>query len=158
MNSQFTFSRKLLLACILGTLCLPTAMFAQAASAAQHPEFLHALSDLRMARAYLDKLSPNDTIDNDSAQAIKQIDEAISDLKKASIDDGKNLSDHPPVDATLPKSGRFHKAKELLDKAHDDVKQPESDPAARALQARIMRHLDVAHNFVEQAIAAAGKH
>ena len=31
-------------------------------------------------------------------RAIQEIDQAIQDIKRASIDDGKNLNDHPPVD------------------------------------------------------------
>jgi hypothetical protein len=144
---------KLLLVCLAGTLALPATMSAQAA---KHPEFLHALSDLRAARGYLDQLTSNQAVDSDSAKAIHEINDAITDLKKASIDDGKDLNWHPPVDASLGKTGRFHKAKELLEKAHNDVAQPETDAQAQALQSRILGHISEAHRAVDQAIAAAG--
>ena len=121
----------------------------------KHPYYLHALSDLRYARGYLDKLGANDQVDNDSMQAIKEIDAAIGEIKRASIDDGKDLHDHPPIDAHLKRTDRFHKAIELLDKAHNDVSQEEDDAAARGLKDRAIKHIDEAHHSVERAISAA---
>jgi hypothetical protein len=121
----------------------------------KHPYYLHALSDLRYARGYLDKLNPNDTVDNDSLKAIHEIDDAINDIKRASIDDGKDLHDHPPIDAHMKKTDRFHKAIELLDKAHQDVNQEEDDPAARGLKERSLKHIDDAHHDVDRAISSA---
>ena len=83
----------------------------------KHPSYLHALSDLRHARAYLDKLAADDQIDNDSMRAIREIDAAIGEIKRAAIDDGKDLSDHPKIDTNLRRTDRFHKAIELLNKA-----------------------------------------
>lgn len=123
----------------------------------KHPAYLHALSDLRYARGYLSELGANDTIDNDSAQAIKDIDAAINELKKASIDDGKNLRDHPTIDAHLEKTGRFHRALELLDSALSDVNKEEDDPNAMGLQTRIIDHIQAAHDAVRRAIAASPK-
>src|ERR1700691_3499421 len=87
----------------------------------RHPAYLHALTDLRHARAHLGKLTPSDRIDNEEQRAIEEIDKAIGEIKHAAIDDGKNLEDHPPVDAHMDREGRFHRALELLDKAHNDT-------------------------------------
>lgn len=144
----------LFLACALGALLLPTAMFAQAPG--KHPAYLHALADLRMARAYLSAPTPNGAVDNNASQAIQQIDAAIGELKKASIDDGKNINGHMPVDAHLDRTNRFHKAQELLDQAHADVAREEDDPAAVGLQGRIIQHIDAAHGFVAHAISVTG--
>lgn len=48
---------------------------------------------------------------DDEAVAVTQIDEAIEEIKKASIDDGKDLADHPQVDekAAFARSGGFSK-------------------------------------------------
>jgi hypothetical protein len=145
---------RLALACALGALLLPAAMFAQAPG--KHPAYLHALSDLRMARAYLSAPNPNGMVDNNASQAIQQIDAAIGELKKASIDDGKNPNSHMPVDAHLDRTNRFHKAQELLDQAHADVAREEDDPAAVGLQGRIIKHIDAAHGFVANAISVTG--
>jgi len=148
--------RYLVAAVVLGALCLPCAMSAQQVPPAQHPAFLHALSDLRAARGYLDKVSANDTVDSDSSAAIHEIDLAINLMKQASIDDGKDIHDHPPIDAHLQKNGRLHTARQLLEKARDDVKMPENNPAAAQLQQRVIGHINLAHKYVDQAIVAKG--
>lgn len=121
----------------------------------KHPYYLHALSDLRYARGLLDKLGADDQVDNDSMQAIRQIDATIGELKRASIDDGKDVHDHPAIDAHLKRTDRFHKAIELLDSAHNDVSREEDDPAARGLKDRSLQHIADAHHDVDHAISAA---
>jgi hypothetical protein len=118
----------------------------------RHPAYLHALTDLRHARAHLDKLTPNDRIDNEEQHAIDEIDKAIGEIKHASIDDGKNLNDHPSVDAHLGHRGRYHRALELLDKAHNDIAREEDDPSVRGLRDRALRHIDEAHRIVDHLI------
>src|ERR1700728_3365878 len=64
----------------------------------RHPAYLHALSDLRAAR-WLIEHHPGDWAQtSDEVEAVRQIDAAINDIRKAAIDDGKNLGDHPRVD------------------------------------------------------------
>src|ERR1700684_4501590 len=81
----------------------------KAASAQQvpgpHPAYLHALSDLRLARAYLDPIAWP-PVQRDEEHAIREIDAAIGEIKRASIDDGKNLEDHPQVDVNMRPEGR----------------------------------------------------
>jgi hypothetical protein len=138
-----------------GAMCLPSAVSAQVVPG-KHPEFLHALSDLRAARGYLDKVTPNEALDSDTASAIREIDSAINGMKQASMDDGKDLHDHPAIDAHLEKSGRLHTAKQLLEKAYNDVNGPESDPQAAELQKKIWGHINAAHKYVDAAIMAKG--
>ena len=138
------------------TICLSAffvTFLAQAKPAPQrHPAYLHALSDLRFARAHLERPDGGE-LRQQEKDAIKEIDKAIDEIKKASIDDGKNLNDHPPIDAHLAWGGRLHKALDLLDKAHNDISREEDDPAAVGLQQRAMEHIDKAHKHVEEAIA-----
>jgi hypothetical protein len=127
----------------------------RAASAQQvpgpHPAYLHALSDLRLARAYLDQIAWP-PVQRDEEHAIREIDAAIGEIKRASIDDGKSLEDHPPIDARLRPDGRFRKALELLDRAHNDTAQAEDVPQARGMRDRAVRHIDEAHGTVDNAI------
>jgi len=118
----------------------------------KHPAYLHALSDLRDARAHLDRLTPSDRLDNEEEHAIREIDGAINEIKRASIDDGKNLNDHPPIDAHLGKKGRYHKALELLDRAHHDISEREDDQFAHGLRHRALDHIDAAHGIVDRLI------
>lgn len=117
----------------------------------RHPYYLHALSDLRDARAHLERLG-NDRVDHAEEHAIHEIDAAINEIKHAAIDDGKDLYDHMPVDQHLSRTDRFHKAEELLDKAHQDVAQEEDSPELRGLQKRALIHIDEAHHAVGHVI------
>jgi hypothetical protein len=121
----------------------------------RHPAYLHALSDLRDARAHLDRLTPSDRLDNEEEHAIREIDAAIGEIKRAAIDDGKNVADHMPVDAHLGHKGRYHKALELLDRAHHDISEKEDDQFAHGLRHRALQHIDEAHRIVDHLIIQA---
>ena len=121
----------------------------------RHPAYLHALTDLRHARAHLERRGGDRQVKWDERVAIAEIDSAISEIKRAAIDDGKPLEDHPPVDAGLDWGGRMHRARELLDSARRDVRQEEDNDFTRGLQLRALRHIDAAVNFVDQGIANA---
>jgi hypothetical protein len=122
------------------------------AAPAGHPAYLHALSDLRDARAHLER-PDGGAVHQQEKDAVAEIDRAIGEIKAASIDDGKNLNDHPPVDAHLAWVGRLNKAARLLDRARDDVSHAEDDPAAQGLQARALDHIAKARRRVEEAIS-----
>jgi hypothetical protein len=128
------------------------ASVASADNPGRHPSYLHALADLRDARAHLDKMGADERIDDQEQHAIDEIDRAIDEIKRASIDDGKDIHDHVRVDLHMPRRGRVRKALELLDKAHHDVAQEEDDPNTRGLQERALRHIDEAHHTVEHIV------
>jgi hypothetical protein len=122
---------------------------------AVHPAYLHALSDLRSARFNLIRKGGDPTMRWDEAVAIAAIDRAIAEIKRASIDDGKNLDDHPPVDAHEPRVGRMHRALSALRAAHHDVNEEEDNAYAQGLKARAIRHIDEAIRLTEQGVAEA---
>jgi len=122
--------------------------------AGRHPAYLHALEDLRHARGHLERPGPaRGAVRWDENVAIRAIDEAIRDIKEASIDDGKDLRDHPAVDARLDWTGRLRRSLELLRKARADVTEEEDNDFARGLKRRAAEHIDNAIRFVEQGIA-----
>ncbi len=116
-----------------------------------HPAYLHALSDLRDARAHLQHMGSEKVID-DELRAIDEIDKAIHEVKRAAIEDGKNIEDHTPVDVHLNRTGRFHKALELLDKARRDASGEEDQADTQGLQLRVIHHIEEAHHAVEHAL------
>jgi hypothetical protein len=145
---------KLALAVLGAALITPVYTAVTAAPAAargEHPAYLHALSDLRDARAHLERADGGERREQER-KAIEEIDAAIFEIKKASIDDGKNINDHVPVDSHLDWPGRLHRAVELLDKAHSDVAREEDNRFAEGLQARALEHIDRAHRHAEEAI------
>ena len=121
----------------------------------RHPAYLHALTDLRHARAHLERGTWARRMDREEDHAIAEIDRAIAEIKQAAIDDGKNLSDHPPVDNHMPSRGRYHRALELLDSARRDIKEKEDDGYAHGLRHRALQHIDEAHRIVEHLIGQA---
>ena len=121
----------------------------------RHPAYLHALTDLRHARAHLERQTWSGRMDREEDHVIAEIDKAIEEIKHAAIDDGKNLNDHPPVDAHLGHKGRYHRALELLDNAHHDIAEKEDDGFAHGLRHRALEHIDEAHRIVELLIEQA---
>jgi hypothetical protein len=128
------------------------AAFTFADEPGRHPAYLHALTDLRHARAHLENPALTHHMDKEEEHAIDEIDKAIGEIKNAAIDDGKSLNDHPPVDAGMDRAGRFHRTLELLDKAHNDIAREEDDPSVRGLRDRALHHIDEAHRIVDHLI------
>jgi len=121
----------------------------------RHPAYLHALTDLRAARWLIEHRPGDARVSADEDVAITRIDEAIREIKRAAIDDGKDIHDHPPVDAQLDNRGRLHRAEELLHKVHDDIAREEDDPLTRGLRDRAVRHVDEAMGATHHAIVDA---
>jgi hypothetical protein len=116
-----------------------------------HPYYLHALSDLRAARWMIEHRPGNWAQTQDEIEAIHRIDAAIGEIKKASIEDGKNIEDHPHVDERPDHFGRLHAALDYLRKARQDISHDEDNRFAQGLQARAYGHIDGAINAVKRA-------
>jgi len=124
----------------------------------RHPSYLHALSDLRTARWLLEHRPGDAAVSGQEDVAIGQIDYSINDIKKASIDDGKDIHDHPKIDVPNNQPGRLHKAEEILKKVHSDVAREEDNPAARGLKHRSLQHIDAALRATKRALYDAEHH
>jgi hypothetical protein len=122
--------------------------------AGPHPYYLHALSDLRAARWMIEHRPGNWAQTEDEIAAVHRIDAAIGEIKKASIEDGKNLEDHPHVDEAVDHPGRLHAALDYLRKARQDIGHDEDNMFAQGLQARAYGHIDGAIDAVKRAIHA----
>jgi tetratricopeptide (TPR) repeat protein len=139
------------LALVAAVLTLALAFSASTGAAQEHPAYLHALSDLRQARAHLERPDHGELREQEK-KAVHEINDAIDEIKKAAIDDGKDLNEHPPVDAHLDWPGRLHRAIELINKAHNDIAREEDNRSAQGLQQRALGHIDKARHHVEEAI------
>ena len=117
-----------------------------------HPEYLHALTDLRDARWNLEHRPGDVSVSIHEETAISEIDRALGDIIRAAHEDAKNLRDHPHEDADLEHRGRLHHAVELLDKAHHDLAQEEDNPEARELKHRALEHVDHAIEAARHAL------
>jgi hypothetical protein len=117
-----------------------------------HPYYLHALSDLRAARWMIEHRPGNWVQTQDEVEAVRRIDKAIGEIKKASIEDGKNIEDHEPVSEVPDHMGRLHKALDFLRQARLDISHDEDNVFAQGLQARAYGHIDGAIGAVKRAI------
>jgi hypothetical protein len=131
-------------------LALPAGVNAQQVPG-PHPAYLHALSDLRAARHYLNDGWAWAPVKHDDSEAIREIDAAIGEIKRAAIDDGKGLNDPFPIDTSLSPHDRFRKANELLWSAQRDLSKAEDVPESRGLRDRAIGHVDRAHQIVDNA-------
>jgi hypothetical protein len=121
----------------------------------KHPAYLHALSDLRAARWMIKHRHGDWKVNEEEDETLRDIEKAIGEIKKAAIDDGKNIEDHPKVDENDDHSGRLHKALDLLRKTRDDLSHAEENGHARGLRKRAFRHIDHAIEHVRSAIRAS---
>ena len=121
------------------------------APAQEHPHYLHALSDLRLARAMLDRQQEWNVV-RDQYAAVQEIDHAIGEIKRASIDDRKGLEDHEPIDSHLDHRGRLHRVIELLDSADRDLHAEEDNFAALGWRQAAIHHVDDARGAVHRAM------
>jgi len=135
---------------LLLLLALPLA--ANADLPGKHPYYLHALSDLRTARWMLEHRPGDAAVSGQEDVAVTEIDRTIGEIRKAAIDDGKDIHDHPKVDVPNDRPGRLHKSLELLRKVHSDIDREEDDPMTRGLKDRAIHHLDEAIRANERAI------
>lgn len=122
-----------------------------AAMAQRHPGYLHALSDLRFARALLEH-GDWGRVGPDRERAVGEIDRAIEELRRAAMDDGRNPNAHPPVAPGWMPGDRLRRAEEALGRARESISREEDNPAAREWRDRAFRHIDEARRAVHHAI------
>lgn len=116
-----------------------------------HPQYLGAISDLRYARALLWRPDWRDVM-RDQRAAVDEIDHAIAEAKRAAIDDGKNIDDHPPLEARLGWEGRFRKATELLDSALRHLSFEEDNRSAAGWRTAARANVEHAKALVAKAM------
>ena len=143
--------RKLQFVMFLTALAAATAVTEAQQVPGHHPAYLHALSDLRAARHYLNDNWTWPGVRRDDHAAIREIDAAVDEIKAAAVDDGKGVNNPFPIDRSLSPRDRFRRANELLAAAHNDLDHAEDVPAARGLRSRALMHIDQAHRIVDNA-------
>jgi hypothetical protein len=116
-----------------------------------HPRYLHAISDLRYARALLYRSDWRDVM-RDQRHAVEEIDRAIDEAKRAAIEDGKNIDDHPPIDVRAGWEGRFRQAMDLLNSALRDLSSEEDNRDAAAWRSAARGHVQAARDSVTRAM------
>jgi len=113
-----------------------------------HPAYLHALTDLRDARWYLDHPRKY-ALEERERHAIAEVDRAIDLVQRAAYYDGKDVYEHPREDAGIDARGRLRRVSELLRKARADVAQDEDNLQVRELQIHAVERIDEAIRLAE---------
>jgi len=136
---------------VLLMLVFTTSIFTAGMAQKGHPAYLQALSDLRAARWMIDHKAGDWKASEDENAAVRKIDEAINEIKKAAIDDGKDINDHPRANEINEHKGRLVKALEYLRKARADIERDEDNDFAKGLRKRAFMNIDEAIRLVDKA-------
>jgi hypothetical protein len=131
---------------------LPSVGFAAPDTGNVHPHYLEALTDLRLARALLEA-PDRERAEKFEKTAVDDIDQAMAEIRHAAIDDGKDLNDHPPIDANVSHRDRLHEILQLVDAASKDLAIDEDDKRALGWRARAITDTANARAFVMAAIS-----
>lgn len=142
--------KKLLIASSVIVACMTTA---RADLPGKHPAYLHALTDLRTARWLLSHQPGDVRVYEGEDVAIDEVNAAIGEIKKAAVEDGKDIDDRKRVDVREHGS-RLLRAIETLRKAEQDISQEEDNPESRGLKHRAQEHIERAVHAAEKAHAA----
>ena len=137
---------KTVVAVLAAVIAVPQAVMAQ-----RHPGYLHALQDLRFARALLERGEWH-RVAPDRERAVHEIDRAIEELRRAAMDDGRNPDAHPPIEERWEPRDRLHRAEEALGRAREAISREEDNPNAREWRNRAYRHIDEARRALRHAM------
>jgi len=116
---------------------------------AQHPGYLHAISDLRAAREYL-RMDDRREMRRASEYAINEISQAIDDMRRAAREDGRNPWRMPPPQAEGNPERPIHSAMRLMREARRDIEQGRGMRENEGLRDRSLAHIDRALHELER--------
>ncbi len=138
----------------LGTVVLALCTAAPApAQPGPHPHYQRALLQLRIMRAYLDRATPSERLDNEQVAAMSEIDSAMGEIRRASIVDGHDPHWHPPIDAQLRRGDRFRRARSAGETAFNEINRVEDNNFANGLKQRALEHIVRANRIVDHLIS-----
>jgi hypothetical protein len=118
---------------------------------AEHPAYLHALSNLRQARALLDT-DNRPGFREERNRAIDEIESAIREVRQAVREEGREARFTPPPATPGDPERPMRSALQLLDEANRDVARGEDERDHRGLQERALRHIDEARHSLRHAM------
>jgi len=114
-----------------------------------HPAYLHALTDLRDARYFIEHRPDGYPLEERERHALAEIDRAIDLVQRSAYYDGKNVYEHPREDAYPDARGRLRRASELLRKAREDIAQEEDNLQVREMQLHAIERIDESIRLTE---------
>ena len=124
---------------------------------AQHPGYLHALSNLRQARALLQS-DNRSGMREERSRALDEIDRAIQEVRRAVREEGRESRWTPPPATQGDPARPLRSAMTLLDEAHRDVARGVDTSDYRGLQDRALRHIDEAQRSLGRALRSGPRY
>ncbi len=119
----------------------------------RHPGYVHAVQDLRYARALLDRGDRGwGPVAADQQHATAEIDRAIEELRRAAMDDGRNPNERPRIDMRWEPRDRLRRASEALGDARESISREEDNPGAREMRDRAFHHIEEAQRALHHAM------
>ncbi len=143
--------RKASLAVMVVLVLLP--LLAGADTPGRHPRYLHARSDLQTAR-WLLRVRDEPNVMREIRRVQADVEQAIREIDRAAVLDRKDVDDHPPIDTSLDRPGRFRKVMALLDSARADIALEEDNPYAVGWRNLAYRNIDAAKEHLRRAAIA----
>jgi len=129
------------------------------ASAAEHPAYLHALTDLKRAELAIGSRHGDRAMSKHEHQAEVYIQTAQSIIYKVAPEEHENVNRVIAADTDPSlKAGELHDALAFLRKAHADMAETESDTANINARGNALAQVDAAIMEVNAAIADFNQH
>jgi hypothetical protein len=122
----------------------------QADTPGRHPAYLHARTDLRTSQ-FLMRVREEPNVTRNLRKADREVDAAIQEIDRAAIIDRKDMDDHPRIDTSLDRRGRFEKIVALLRSARADIDREEDNGRAREWRNAAFMHIDAALEHMHRA-------
>jgi hypothetical protein len=116
----------------------------------RHPHYLRARTDLRTVQ-FLLRVEAEPNVMRHVHDVDREIDMAVAEIDRASVIDHKDIQDHPRIDRSLDRRGRFNKAMALLKSARADIAREEDNPRAAGWRDTAYRHIDAAMDQLRRA-------
>jgi hypothetical protein len=139
----------------LGLICLLLSLPSSAFAGHSHPGYDHAVDDLRLARALLQRPDgaqhPNEWQDEVSL-TVGHIDMAVKEIEEGVGASRSKPHDLPRIDPHMTWAERLDQSLRLLERAEWDFAKEKDDAASAGLKGRIFDLLDQAHTRLSVAI------
>jgi hypothetical protein len=131
---------------------IPFALKAQ--SPVREPDYLHALSNLRQAEAWLDA-EKRPGFKHERKEALKAIDKAIDEVAKAAHKDGESTHNPPAPEMQGNVDAPWRSALKLLSDARHDITQGVDQPEHIKSQEKVVRQIDIARRIIGSTLTVA---
>lgn len=140
-------TRKFILTlCAVTALLMPVSAL-RAQRPVREPDYLHALSNLRQAEAFLDA-SKRPGYKHERKEAIKSIEKSINLVAKAAHSDGESTNYPPPPQMQGNVDAPWRSALKLLSDARRNITEGVDQPGHIKRQEKILRQIDTARRIV----------